>query len=173
MQVRFDIPANFVFLYFGAFFFALGAVVFLLFCPAVIKLAPTYGLFLNGRHSDLELKNWFHQVSLLYRKDANPRMIQQFLGILKGNQNITTPQLADLVNDKAGHALLDEFWGMPCAHSKRQNIYDLTANAADNARPLARFAATISYAVGGVCLAFVPVANFCVMVKYVVKMPLF
>ncbi len=172
-KVSFHIPANFVFMYFGAFFFAIGSVVFQLFCPTVIKVAPTFGQFLTGSHSDLELKNWFHQVSLLYRQSVNPRMIQQFLAILKGRQNITSAQAAELLGDKAGPALLNEFWGTICPPTQRPYVYDLTANAADNARPVARFAATIAYTVGGTCLAFVPIANFFVMTHYVATKPLF
>src|SRR5689334_15711854 len=57
------LPLNFSAFYFAAFFFAIGALIFRLHCPTVIKLAPNFAALKAGNFSTIEFRRWFVEVA--------------------------------------------------------------------------------------------------------------
>jgi hypothetical protein len=161
-----DIPFNFIMLYFAAFFFTVASVLFQVFCPRLVKLAPTFGTFVAEKHSDLDLKKWFSELVTSRRLGGtDAKLVFQFLSLIKGNDNASAQQTTELISGTAGHAILDPFWGTP-AGDKLSYAYDFAQGIAEKRCDWARFFASVCYILGFACLALIFIHNIASVVQY-------
>jgi hypothetical protein len=149
---RFNIPFNLEMVFFAAIAFAVAVVVYALRCPPLIKKAPNYGAISNGPHSEVDLRRWFHELVTNKAGDVDVRAIHQYLGIARGHSNTTAQEAAEVLDGRAGHALLDRFWDTP-AGPRLAHAYDHVRSRSDLARTTARWFSSVFFLLGATFLA--------------------
>jgi hypothetical protein len=170
---RLSLPFNFLMLYFAAFCFTVASALFAFFCPKLAKLAPNYGAFVIGNHSELELKNWFREIagSKQSKGEADPGLIRQFLSELGRASNARAAEVVEIFSGKAGHAIMDPFWATP-AGDRLPNAFDFALKTANQRQPVVRFVASLFYGLGFLCLAAIIIYNFRSIYEYLRGHPL-
>lgn len=151
LQLAIDIPINLTLLFIAGICFFPATVILAVFCPKLTQELPNYGALATGKHSEVDLRNWFHDVILDKAKNPDPKKVLHYLSIIRGADNVTTAQAAELLEGKAGHAIMDPFWITP-AGDRLPLVYDFASKTADQIRSGWRWTASFLFAAGCLCL---------------------
>lgn len=164
-NVGLDIPINLTLLFVAGICFFPASVILSVVCPALITELRNFGTLTSKTRSEVDLRNWFHAVVLDENKEPDPRKILHYLSIIRGAENVTAQQTAELLSGKAGHAIMDPFW-ITDAEARLPLVYDFAWKTANEVRTGWRWIVTILYTAGCTCLVAVEFYNVWSVWKY-------
>lgn len=156
-----SLPFNALMLYCAAFAFTVAAGIFHVWCPSVIKLTPSYGVFATGRHSVSDLKKWFREIagSKAGNGGADSEMILHFIREARAEGNATPADLLDYTDGKAGASLMNVYWTCPIPDFFVPSTFNFVRDSADVLFSWARRLAAAFYVLGFLALAAVAIFN--------------
>lgn len=154
------LPFNFEAFYFAAVCFTIASMIFAIWCPDIVKLAPDFGTFVTKGHSGRELKRWFHKLapSKNHKGEIDIGPITQFFENAGFSVELSKKDLGDFFAGKAPNELMGKFWSIDI-QNKLADLHDFTLNQSNCRSPVARWFAAIFYILGFLLFACVAASN--------------
>lgn len=160
------LPLNFAAFYFSAFFFTIAAILFNFFCPQVIKTAPDFGTYKIGGFSQVELKQWLVKVVKpsgdleLKEKSAPLNQVMRLIAELQMPKN--PKEQLQRMTELLSLSQLEKFetiWGYEFTELEEARLHSFTVAFARKKARLARYLASLFYALGFILFAWVVFIN--------------